>query len=198
MQDWNVVITVREGGFKRVFRILEEFGPISRTGYFNVLAMRANNIEAMMEHLRERIEGKPEVLSFLARVIPLTQTFSFDTPEEFEEKAKEIVLSWVPDLGGKGFCVRMHRRGFKGRLSSWDEERMLDEALLEYLEKAGTPGHVTFGSPDAIIAVETLGNWAGLSIWSREELERYPFLRFEGSTKSEAKQADDGAAQVQE
>ena len=34
----------------------------------------------------------------------------------------------------------MHRRGFKGRISSHDEERFLDKILLEELGKMGNPG----------------------------------------------------------
>jgi len=30
-----------------------------------------------------------------------------------------------------------------------------------------------------VIEVETVGNRAGLSIWTREDLRRYPFLRVE-------------------
>jgi tRNA(Ser,Leu) C12 N-acetylase TAN1 len=35
---------------------------------------------------------------------------------------------------------------------------------------------VSFDNPDAIIAVETIGNQAGMSLWFREDLQRYPFL----------------------
>jgi hypothetical protein len=42
-----------------------------------------------------------------------------------------------------------------------------------------TPGHITFENPDAIIAVETIANWAGLSLWTRWQLKRYPLIRVE-------------------
>lgn len=71
---------------------------------------------------------------------------------------KETVSEWVPQLEGKGFHVRMHRRGFKGRLSSLEEEKMLDEFLLELTKERGNPGHVTFEGPDVIIAVETVAH----------------------------------------
>lgn len=45
----------------------------------------------------------------------------------------------------------MHRRGFKGRLSSQNEERFLDEVLLDALEQMGKPGRITFEKPDVII-----------------------------------------------
>jgi hypothetical protein len=74
----------------------------------------------------------------------------------------------------------MHRRGFKGRLSSLEEERMLDEFLLKLTKEGSNLGHVTFEGPDVIIAVETVAHRAGLSLWTREDLHRYPFVRIEG------------------
>jgi hypothetical protein len=73
----------------------------------------------------------------------------------------------------------MHRRGFKGKLRSLEEEQFLDDILLEALKKAGTPGHITFENPDAVIAVETIANWAGISLWTRDQLQRYPFIRID-------------------
>jgi hypothetical protein len=57
-----------------------------------------------------------------------------------------------------------------------EEERFLDDFILAALEQAGSPGHITFEDPDAVIVVETVGQRAGLSLWTREELRRYPFL----------------------
>ncbi len=179
MQDWNVVVTIKERGFARACKFLEKFGPVSRTEFFNVLVMKAENPHRMMETLQKEISEDPEILSFLARFVPVTQSFNFQTPEEFESKAQDIVMLWLPELAGKGFHIRMHRRGFKGRLSSSEEERFLDNILLEALKSKGTPGHITFENPDVIVAVETLGQRAGLSLWKREDLKRYPFLRLD-------------------
>jgi hypothetical protein len=55
----------------------------------------------------------------------------------------------------------------------------LDKVLLEALAQAGTPGQITFDDPDAIVAVETVGNRAGLALWTREDLQRYPFLNLD-------------------
>jgi tRNA(Ser,Leu) C12 N-acetylase TAN1 len=40
----------------------------------------------------------------------------------------------------------------------------------------GRPGRINFADPDHVIDIETVGNRAGLSIWSRDDLRRYPFL----------------------
>lgn len=132
-----------------------------------------------MEGLKEEGERDPSVAGALASVIPVLQTFSFQAPEEFEAKARGAVAAFIPALAGKRFHVRMHRRGFKGKLSSLDEERFLDGYLLEALDMARTPGSITFEDPDAVIAVETLGGRAGLSLWTREELRRFPLLHLD-------------------
>lgn len=179
MQEWNVVVNVNEHGFKRAFEVLRDFGPVRKTDFYNVLVMKVDDIRRMLEALREKASDDPQFLYFLSRLIPVTNTFSFQSPVEFESKSKEIVLTWAPELAGKGFHVRMHRRGFKGRLSSIDEEHFLDNTLLEALKKAGTPGHITFENPDVVIAVETIAQQSGLSFWSREDLQRYPFVRLD-------------------
>ncbi len=177
LQEWNVIINLNEGARRQAYRKLEIFGPIRKTGFFNVLLMNVENVSGMLETMREWTVEDPQSLAFLSRVIPAARTFVFQSPEEFEAMAREGVLPWAPALAGKGFHVRMRRRGFKGRLSSLDEEHFLDKILLEAVEKTGVPGHITFDDPDAIISVETIGPWAGLSFWGREDFRRYPFVR---------------------
>jgi len=176
MHEWNVVVTVREDGFRDAIDLLEDFGPISRTDYFNVLVMQVADWRLMMERLREESAESPRIANTLAKVVPAFHAFDFHSPEEFEAKAKEISLNLAPALAGKKFHVRMHRRGFKGRLKSTEEERFLDRVILKELENSGSPGEITFENPDAVLAIETVGQRAGMSLWNREELERYPLL----------------------
>jgi tRNA(Ser,Leu) C12 N-acetylase TAN1 len=180
MKDWNVVVSVNEKGFSQAVNILKEFGPISKTEFFNVLVMKVEDITGMCEAMKKRLENDPSSLSFLSRLIPVTKSFTFQTPDEFEQKVKETVSEWAPQLEGKGFHVRMHRRGFKGKLSSLEQEKMLDKFLIELTKEGSNPGHVTFEEPDVIIAVETVAYRAGLSLWINEDLQRYPFVRLEG------------------
>ncbi len=179
MQDWNVVVTVREEGYNRARRLLGGFGQVDRTDFFNILVMRVADSRLLLEELREAAEREPESTACLARVLPVDQTFTFQTPHEFDEKARLAVCAWLPTLAGKSFHLRMHRRGFKGKLSSIDEERFLDTYLLDALATAGPPGRIAFTDPDAIITLETIGPRAGLSLWTREELARYPLLHLD-------------------
>lgn len=179
MHDWNVVVTVHEGGYNLGKRFLEQLGQVHRTDFFNILLMRVEDHRQFLEALRDRTNRDAEGYSSLARVIPVVETFTFQTPAEFDAKSRLAVCAWLPALANRGFHLRMHRRGFKGKLSSLDEERFLDTYLLEALAMAGTPGHINFDNPDAIIALETMGPRAGLSLWTREDLERYPFLHLD-------------------
>ncbi|KAF0215912.1 MAG: hypothetical protein FD174_3922 [Geobacteraceae bacterium] len=179
MKEWNVVVTVHDGGYSKARQLLNRFGRVNKSDFFNILVMRTDDTRRFLESLREEIARAPEINLYLARVVPVIQTFTFQSPEEFDTKARVAVSAWIPTLAHKGFHVRMHRRGFKGKLSSMEEERFLDDYLLEALQLAGTPGHITFEEPDAVIALETIGPQAGLSLWTREELLRYPFLKLD-------------------
>ena len=179
MFHWNVVVNVQEHGFSRAYLLLQELGTVYMSDFENVLLMEVSSIPQFLETLNAWVSDDPSLLKLISRVVPVTSTFSFQSPSEFETKAKEAVLHLLPSLAGKNFHVRMHRRGFKGRISSHDEERFLDTILLEELVKMGNPGHITFEDPDAIVVVETVGQQAGISCWTREDLQRYPLLRLD-------------------
>ena len=87
-------------------------------------------------------------------MVPVTVTIVFQSREEFETRSKSVVTQWLPQLAGKSFHVRLHRRGFKGRLSSQATEQFLDRFILESLERRGTPGQVSLTGPEVIVAVE--------------------------------------------
>jgi len=176
LQDYNVVISVREHRFQRSVRLLEAFGELKRTDFFNVLLLKVESIESFLPQLQARIESESSLQDCLGHVMPVFATFVFQSVEEFEFKAKQAVTPWLPVLSGKTFHVRMHRRGFKGRLSSHDEERFLDHYLMEQLTGKGASGQIGFKDPDVIIAVETVAQWAGLSHWGRQDLQRYTLL----------------------
>jgi len=177
MHDWNVVVSVFEPGFKRARDLLEPIGPVQKTDYFNVLVMKIDDTEGFLRTLKDWSAKDPDIFTqCISRAIPLTVLFGFQTPAEFEAKAREAAARWLPDLAGTRFHVRMHRRGFAGRLSSQNEERFLDEFLLSKLNEAGTPVSIDFQDPDAILSVETVGQRAGLALWARDQLRIYSFL----------------------
>lgn len=179
MLDWNVVATTQEHRFRQARDLLSSYGKVQKSGFFNVLVMQVENAIDFIEALTASLQDAPDKGACLSRVIPATVTFLFQSPDEFEAKAKQAVEPWVSDIAGKTFHIRMHRRGFHGRISSQHEEQFLDHFLLQRLEERGKVAKIDFADPDFIIALETVGQRAGLSLWSRDELQRYPLLRLD-------------------
>lgn len=179
MFDWNVVVSVRGNGrdrFKTACRYLKTVARVDTTDYYNVLALRVDDIPLFLEAVKRDIGLHPGLGQALARVVPVTQAFVFQNPDEFMERAQQAVAGFAPQLAGQAFYVRMHRRGFRGALVSPELERQLDRLLLEQLAAAGTPGSVRFDDPDAVLVIETLGQWAGFALVTRAQRERYPFV----------------------
>jgi len=173
MEDWNVVATTRPDRFAAACKLLAALGPVHRTGYYDVLVMRCDDVERFLADLLALL---PAGESAVAHVRPARATFVFRTPDEFDGLARRVALAWAPRLLGRSFHVRMHRRGFEQRMSAQQEERFLDDVLLEALARGGEPGRISFEDPDAVLAIDTVGGRAGLALWSRDELHRYAFL----------------------
>ncbi len=173
---WNVVVTLPEATAPQARRVLRPWGRLFRTDYFHVLVMRVENPDLFLREFGEAVDATPGILNFIAHVFPAQRTFDFATVPEFEQKAREAVLSWAPLLAGKVFHVRLHRRGMRGVLSTPTEERFLDDALLQAAGGGGTPGRIGFDGADYVIHIETVDHRAGLSLWRREDLDRYLFL----------------------
>jgi tRNA(Ser,Leu) C12 N-acetylase TAN1 len=179
MHDWNVVVTVQAEGFAAAWPLLAPMGEVDKSDYFNVLLMRVPETTLLLQTLTEHMAAEPGLQRVLSRVMPVSTTFDFQDPSGFEEQARQAVRPWLADLVGKRFHVRMHRRGFRGRLSSQQEERFLDHYLLEQLAAQGDTASIDFDDPDVIIALETVGQRAGLSCWSREDRRRFPLLKLD-------------------
>ncbi len=175
--DWNVLVALRGKRIGPALRLLSAYGRVQRTGFYNVLALRVDDLAAFLERLRGDWLTCRDVHDRIARVFPAQAACEFADAEELVRRATENALVWLPRLAGKSFHIRVHRRGLEGVLSSQEVERRLGRALLDELARRGEPARVTFADADQVIDLETIGRRACLAIWSREELARYPFLR---------------------
>lgn len=177
MKDWNVIVTAYdEEGYRVAKRLMSRFGQIDSTDYFNVLVMKVPNVDDFTEAIAELFEQIPGFPNEISRVVPAHATIDFQSPQEFNKRASAVVRDWSEKLAGKSFYIRLHRRGFKGRIASPEAERFLDDAVLQRLRELDRPGRIDFEDPDFVIDIEMVGNRAGLSIWSRQELNRFDFL----------------------
>jgi tRNA(Ser,Leu) C12 N-acetylase TAN1 len=177
--DWNVIITVYDQrGLRRARRFLSRYGEVARTHFHNVLVLQVPNTEAFLEAMAGALEGNAGIFNDISRLMPAHATFSFESVAEFEDKARSIARQWTDRLAGKAFHVRLHRRvgETSAKLRTHTEEVLLDNAILQHLSETGQPGRVRFEDPDYVIDIETVGLRAGMSIWSRDDLRRFPFL----------------------
>lgn len=177
MLDWNVLIDVCEHSFSPAYLLLEKFGKVYQSDFENILLMKVASIPQFLSDFNSKIEEDSSIANLFNRISPIIATFSFQSQEEFEAKAKKVVSNWIPKLEGKKFYVRMHRKGMKDRIDRHEEETFLDLIILQELESIGKPGLIGGMDPDVLIAVETVSHQAGLSCWTRQDLENYPWLR---------------------
>lgn len=179
MTKWNIVITIQEHFFQQAWQCLKPFGLLAKTDFYNVLVMQTVDTQQTLQQLQKKLTADAVLQTAISRVMPVTHGFTFQSAEQFETQARAVVETLLPKVANKTFHVRMHRRGFKGRLSTIEEEKFLDTFILDQLKQSGSPCKINFDNPDVIIAVETVAQQAGISIWSREDIERYPILKLD-------------------
>ena len=177
MNEWNILVSTYQGGYRRASRALRKLGVVENTPYHNVIAMTAADPMALLEAIERRTEEIPSLYDAISRVAPANAAFHFDSVDELQRKAKEIVLRWAPRLGGRSFHVRLRRRGARHAIHAHEVERYLDEALIDALAQTGSPGKISFTDPDAVIAIDTVDDCAGLALWTREDLVHHRLLR---------------------
>lgn len=178
MWIFNVVVTLAsQGRFRHLLRELEPHGEFRRTEFLGVVIGRVENPAVFLETIREKRQQQLIAFQDLGRAVPLDRVFVFHL-EEFTERAKTAVFPYVEELAGKRYYVRLERRGLKGQIVSPEVERELDAFIEQTLAAAGRePARVDFEHPDAVVAVETIGDRCGVGLLTREMLERYDFVR---------------------
>ena len=176
MKDWNVVISVYQDGFRRTLRALKEFGPVERSPYYNVLVMKADNPTALLETIEQRTEENKRFMTRSRALHRRPAPSSFIRWRSLRRDLKRFARM-VTRLTGISLHVRLHRRGDRHDLRTLDAERLLDDMLLDATAAAGAPCKISFTDPDAVIAIDTVDDRAGIGLWTREDLTRHHLLR---------------------
>jgi tRNA(Ser,Leu) C12 N-acetylase TAN1 len=177
MKNWNVIVTINQFHFKEAFRLLEPLGRVAHTRFYNVLAMQVEDVDVLLETLREWMQLYPDTPETISRVAPVRETFQFEDAETFHRQAGELLKEHLPELAGKSFHVRVHRRGETAGTTNLAAERELGRVIFEALQATNNPARVSFDDPDVIVCIETLDSRGGIALWTRQQREAYPFLR---------------------
>jgi hypothetical protein len=94
--NWNIVISIFQDGFRRAIRALRKLGPVERRPYHNVLVMAVDDPIALLEAIERQTEADPALYDSISRVAPAMRSFGFHSTEEFLTRAKEINVEWLP------------------------------------------------------------------------------------------------------
>lgn len=172
MRPWNVLVTSLLGQERDVYRELRRSGDFRRTDFKDVFLGWTDDIDAFLSALLTNTFLKERI----GKAVPIEQTFSFHA-EDFEEKLAVVLQVFLPRLAGSRFHVRMERRGFKGRINSLEVEQKMDRLLKERLLEEEKECGIDFADPDHILVVETVADWCGVGLITREMKARYPFVK---------------------
>ena len=176
LSSWNVVVTAKDHEQRHLARCVKRLGDFWWTPFLGLLVGRVEDHEAFCEQLRLREEQRPGFLSPLARLIPIDRTFTFQV-EHLPAQLDQAVLAYADRIDSGSFYVRIERRGHAGDIHSQPLEQGLGRMLTDTLKERGADPHVDFKDPDAIVAVEIIGDECGVGLITRAMRQRFPFVK---------------------
>jgi tRNA(Ser,Leu) C12 N-acetylase TAN1 len=176
---WNVIATAKPAHEAELRATLAKFGEVQASPFANVVLLQVDDVDGFADALVRVIADDPSAARAVARMLPAQHTFHFDSLADLEMITRRVVDDWADDLDGVSFHVRCHRRGRVNDIDTAEEEDFLGDAILRLLDDRGTPGRVSFEDPDVVIDIETLNDEAAMSMWTRDDMNCYRFLRID-------------------
>ncbi len=177
MAGWNILATAAEGRRDALLLSLRRLGARVRGGgYRNVVVGRVDDLPGFLDRVREALATDPLLPTALAKLVPIEATVRF-TAEDAGPTLAAAAEPFLDRLATGSFFVRLERRGLKGRVHSPTVERDVGGRLWQALEARGVTPRVDFADPDAILAIETIGDEAGLTLLDRTLRRAYPFVK---------------------
>jgi len=174
---WNVIATAKPAHETEFRTALSKFGEMHESPFSNVLLLSVDDVGAFADDLARSLDDDPSVARSIARVLPAQHTFHFESLADLEAISRQLIDDWTEDLEDATFHVRCHRRGRVNDLDTAEEVDFLGDAILRLLADRGAAGRVSFDDPDVVIDIETLNDEAAISMWTRDDLRAFPFLR---------------------
>jgi tRNA(Ser,Leu) C12 N-acetylase TAN1 len=176
--DWNVVLTVRAGHRRRLRRALHRLVFLRRSGFHNVFVGRVSDAATILEGVATLGAARPDVLEWIGRIVPVERTFAVDAAH-FADQVVTEAAPLLDRLAGRRFHVRVERRGHKHVIHSQETVQRVGETLLERLAAQSPGTAVDFRDPDVVVVVEIVGPAAGVGLVTREQRQRFPFVRID-------------------
>lgn len=176
LRGWNVVATALEGQRGLLIGALRRLGRFGGGGYRNIVVGVVEDRAAFLAQVAESLTADRQLAASLARIVPIDVVVRLD-PDDPAPGLFDASVPFLEALAEGPFYVRVERRGFRGRIDSTALERDLGTRIWNALEARGATPAVSFRDPANVLAVETLGDQAGLGLLSRATRAAYPFVR---------------------
>ncbi|MDY0262155.1 THUMP domain-containing protein [Syntrophotalea acetylenica] len=176
MWEFNVLVTMaQDGHYRQMLEELASYGEFHKTEFHGVALGRVADVQRFLETIHQQRQERVIAFQDISRIVPLDKVFTFDL-DDFLAKACQAIRPYLPQMSEHRFYVRLERRGLKGQIVSPDIEQALDNFILDELADLGHSGQIDFESPDAVLAIETVGNRCGIGFITRTLSHRYPFV----------------------
>lgn len=177
MWNFNILVTMaNDGRYGHLLKELAQYGEFHETGFHGVALGQVADVEHFCETIGQKRVEQGTAFRDVSRVVPLARVFTFEV-DDFLAKLCEALRPWIAQLAESRFHVRLERRGLKGQIISPDIEQALDAHILDELIDLGHKASIDFDNPDAVVAIETIGDRCGVGLITRELNERYQFVR---------------------
>lgn len=176
--DWNLLVTSMEHHYRAVRRALRPLVRLRSSPFHNVFLGRAEDPAAVLDAVDALAASRRGFAAALGRILPIARTFVVDVAR-FAAQVEEALEPLLDEVAGRSFHVRVERRGHKGRIDSHVTEQAVGRWILDTLEAREAPGRVDFDDPDVVVAVEIVGDVAGITILPRALREAHRFVRID-------------------
>lgn len=179
LTDWNAVAQVDEAHFGPAKFNLLKMGTVGETDWRDTLVLRVDDLDALLDRLERRFQADTGLFEVIRYVRPIHRHFQFDTPADFKSSVLDAALGFRSRLIGRHFDIRTSLRGSTEEFDPEEFRLRLGDVLQETLQGATTRPTPSDRLPEMLLDLETVGQTGGLACWSRPQLKRYPFLRFD-------------------
>lgn len=176
MHGWNVMATSLNGNERPLLRLMNELGEFERSSCHNLLVGHVDDLTAFLEGLKQRYDAGRRLPMALGRALPVDATVQLKTGDP-EHEIEQALQGLIGRIAGHSYHVRVERRGHKGQIHTSELEKLLGDFIWDQVERRGMKPRVDFDDPEVVVAVEIVGDEAGISLVERSVRERYPFVR---------------------
>jgi hypothetical protein len=172
--DWNVVATSLSGHEASLLSAMDDLGDFEASLFDNVIVGFVEDKTDFMARLSERFATDFRLPRSLGRAVPVETTVAFvgEDPSEYLRAALRDIAG---KIGNRPYHLRIDAHGL--REHAHELEMQLADTLWDELRGRGFKPCVDFLDPDLVVAIEIVGDVAGIALVDRETRERFPFLK---------------------